>query len=69
MRSRRSLLSTVALAAAGTAASWLVRYYLDHRYEQRATRAKREIKEQLRTWEDEGGALAPPKVPRELATH
>ena len=69
MRRTRSLLSTVALAAAGTAASWLVRNYLDHRYQRRAKHAKRELKEQIRTWEDEGGALAPPVERPDLATH
>ena len=69
MRSHHSLLRTVLLAAAGTAASWLVRQYLDQRYQRRATHAKRELKEQIRTWEDEGGALAPPAEKRDLATH
>ena len=68
---RRSLTNTVLLAAAGAAASWLVRNYLDNRYARRVTHAKRELKEQLKTWEEEGGALAPPPAPveRDLAPH
>ena len=66
-----SLTTTVLLAAAGTAASWLVRNYLDNRYARRVTHAKRELKQQIKTWEEEGGALAPPPAPvekRDLAT-
>jgi hypothetical protein len=66
---KRSFTNTILLAAAGAAASWLVRQYLDHRYQRRATHAKRELKEQLRTWEDEGGALAPPRAPAEKRDH
>jgi hypothetical protein len=62
-------MNTVLLAAAGAATSWLVRHYLDHRYQRRTTRSKRELKEQIRTWEEEGGALAPPVEQRDLATH
>ena len=68
-RSRNSLLNVVCLAAAGATTSWLVRHWLDHRYRKRTTHAKRELKEQIKTWEDEGGALAPPAEPRDLATH
>lgn len=66
---RRTLSQTVLMAAAAAATSWLVRNYLDHRYQRRVTHAKRELKEQIRTWEDEGGALAPPPESRDLATH
>ena len=61
---RRTFANTVLLAAAGAAASWLVRHYLDHRYQRKAT-----LKEQIKTWEEEGGALAPPVERRDLATH
>ena len=66
---KQSLMNAIALAAVGTATSWLVRRWLDARYERRVTHAKRELKEQIRTWEDEGGALAPPVEKRDLATH
>ena len=66
---RRTFANTVLLAAAGAAASWLVRHYLDHRYQRKATLKKRELKEQIKTWEEEGGALAPPVERRDLATH
>ena len=68
MQSNRSLLNVVMLAAAGAATSWLVNYWLDHRTQARS-REKRELKEQIRTWEDEGGSLAPPVERRDLATH
>ncbi len=69
MQSNRSLLNVIVLAAAGAATSWLVNYWLDHRTQKSHTRARRELKEQIRTWEDEGGSLAPPKERRDLATH
>jgi hypothetical protein len=68
MQSKRSLMNVVVLAAAGAATSWLVNYWLDHRVRSRK-REKRELKEQIRTWEDEGGSLAPPAERRDLATH
>ncbi|MEO8486980.1 MAG: hypothetical protein ABI585_11660 [Betaproteobacteria bacterium] len=46
------------LAAAGAATSWLVRYWLDVN-DRKRVRAKREVKQQLKTWEEEGGSLAP----------
>lgn len=55
----RSILNVVLLAAAGAATSWLVQNFLDQRKHKHVTRAKREIKEQLKTWEEEGGSLAP----------
>ncbi len=69
MNSQRSLLNVVMLAAAGAATSWLVNYWLDHRYRKPREREKRELKEQIRTWEDEGGNLAPEAARRDLATH
>jgi len=69
MNSNRSLLNVVMLAAAGAATSWLVNYWLDHRYRKPREREKRELKEQIRTWEDEGGNLAPDAQRRDLATN
>ena len=69
MQSQRSLLNVVMLAAAGAATSWLVTYWLDHQHRKTRTREKRELKEQIRTWEDEGGNLAPETQRREPATH
>ena len=66
----RSLLNVVMLAAAGAATSWLVNYWLDHSYRKKHVREKRELKEQIKTWEDEGGNLAPvPEHRRDLATN
>jgi len=65
----RSLLNVVLLAAAGAATSWLVQNFLDQRKRKHVTRAKREIKEQLKTWEEEGGSLAPGVERRDTATH
>ena len=42
---KQSLMNAIALAAVGTATSWLVRRWLDARYERRVTHAKRELKE------------------------
>jgi len=69
MQSQRSLLNVVMLAAAGAATSWLVTYWLEHQNRKTRTREKRELKEQIRTWEDEGGNLAPEAQRREPATH
>ena len=65
----RSLLNVMMLAAAGAATSWLVNHWLDHSYRKKHVREKRELKEQIKTWEDEGGNLAPDPEHRDLATH
>ena len=65
----RSLLNVVMLAAAGAATSWLVNYWLDQSYRKKHVREKHELKEQIKTWEDEGGNLAPEPKHHDLATH
>jgi len=44
------------LAVAGVAAAYAIVRHTRH-WE------KRQLKEALRTWEDEGGSLAPPEIP------
>lgn len=51
----RSFMSVIMMAAAGAATGWLVRNWLEHDRK----RNKHELKERLRTWEEEGGSLAP----------
>ena len=52
------------MAAATTAASWVVKRWLDAHWEQRG-RALR--KPPLESWENEGGALAPLQAPIETS--
>jgi hypothetical protein len=48
------------IAVAGAAASgWLMAACLTHKRRHRMGREHQEIKEQIKTWEDEGGSLAP----------
>jgi len=48
-----------AIAATTTAVSWAMTRWL----EQRSARAPRQPREPIERWENEGGALAPPRVP------
>ena len=64
----RSFMSVVMLAAAGAATGWLVRNWIEHQ-ERHRTHAKSELKERLRTWEEEGGSLAPGAEHRETPVH
>lgn len=50
--------AAVAVAAATTAVSWAIRRWLDQRY----ARVPRKPREQIESWENEGGALAPQHV-------
>jgi hypothetical protein len=64
----RSFMSVVMLAAAGAATGWLVRTWIEHQ-ERHRMRAKHELKERLRTWEEEGGSLAPGVERRDAPAH
>ena len=64
----RSFMGVVMLAAAGAATGWLVRNWLEHQ-ERHRKREKLELKERLRTWEEEGGSLAPGVERRDAPVH
>lgn len=57
------ILTAAAIAAATTAASWVVKRWFDSRYEQIA----RSRRPPVETWENEGGALAPHHMPVETS--
>jgi hypothetical protein len=58
------ILTTAAIAAVTTAASWLVKRWLEARWEQRGLALRAPPQE---TWENEGGALAPHHAPIETS--
>jgi len=64
----RSIMSVVMMAAAGAATGWLVRNWLEHQAHHKQ-RDKHELKERLRTWEEEGGSLAPGVERRDAPAH
>jgi hypothetical protein len=68
MTTNRSFMSVVMLAAAGAATGWLVRNVIEH-LERRRLRENRALKEQLKTWEEEGGSLAPGVERRDNPVH
>ncbi len=56
-RALKGILAAAAVAAVSSAVSWAVARWLDAR----AQAPKRRLREQIENWENEGGALAPPR--------